>query len=296
MALFAGGTEHGPGTPDPYDHGADNAPSPNWAGIEDWSSSSSFFHYVHGEFTQPTVDTCSGSDPSTVLIWVGIGGVGYNTPLLQNGTLSDESVTTGPYAWWEAIDPVHNHDTLTVPVPASKMPVSHGDDISLTTKYVNAAKPYVQFHWHNDAADGHTYVYYLDVYGTQDDDPKTGYDEKTVPGHIANYYSGDSAEAIDERAGYTVSGTHYLSRLRPHTTVHWTDMRSSYDDDTHSVPMRSIQRFNLTMTNAYKHKADRVDLEEANVPTDATAAQVNDVHDHCGQYEPRPTGSWPPSS
>jgi hypothetical protein len=236
------------------------------------------YNYVTGEFHVPTVTQCpNAAEPDSHLTWVGIGGDGSSTNLIQNGVgsgaTSDYGDTLQPYAWWET--PNHNIASTNHLVDFAQrvMPVRAGDDMVVSTQYI-PSQHRVKFYWHNKTRG---IAKTITVTGRLDNTTATA----TEPGHIANYYTGATAEAIDERASGLDANNHpAYHRNRQHTVTHWINVRVSNTGPSSAVAIRSQAHDRLIMTNV----AYTVPLD---TPTGITGypARFDSTWNHCGPYE-----------
>jgi hypothetical protein len=177
-----------------------------------------------------------------------------------------------PYAWWETLSnnrPSTNH---LIALTQSVVPTNVGDDIVFSTQYI-ASQHRVKFYWHNKTRH---FARTITVTGTLDNTSST----ETTPGHIAGYYTGNTAEAIDERAG-TSDGHYYQNRQ--HGVTHWINVRVSNSSPTSSVAIRSQAHHGVIMTNV----ARTLHLD---TPTAVSGylTRFNSTWNHCGPYEAIP--------
>ncbi|SOD72078.1 hypothetical protein SAMN05892883_1516 [Jatrophihabitans sp. GAS493] len=163
--------------------------------------------------------------PDRYTNWVGIGGAGGDTKLLQNGCFTGHTI--GTYPFYEALN--GGIDTGTVPVTISGDPSNGVGDLFNIATNVDATGsatggPVVTFQWHD-----------LDTGAIANLGP---YAEFYVGGSIyytSTFYSGLSGEMIEERA--TVSGS--LSTLRNYGSDAWTNSEVSINGGALS-PIRSL--------------------------------------------------------
>ena len=194
------------------DHSAQSN-SPVWSGA---FASSGGLTEAYGETTFKAGGPC-GAQPDSYTNWVGIGGNGPMTNLVQNGFWSDHTGGLS-YPFWEAISYIAHYDTHVVPITAAG--VNLNDVFNISTTF-NTDTQKVDYSWHDLSAG--IPAFHM-ITGT------------TIGGHpTADFYTGATAEAVDERG--TISGG--WSTLRNFVTDSWTQVQVSIDGGS-LVPLRSV--------------------------------------------------------
>lgn len=174
-------------------------PSANWAGLE---TTGRTYTTVTGQWTEPSwVFGCAHA--SSHSIWTGLGGdpaYGGTNHLLQSGVDTGGSNINSVYGWWEAISPVHD----TYEVQFSGFAPRVGDVMSATTTYKTSGSPTGVNMSVYDASTGKSAA--------------TGYMNYIDGLSVVNYYSGSTADFINERpGGGSAPGGYYYLR-KPGTT------------------------------------------------------------------------------
>ena len=179
--------------------------SSNWSGYESnlGTSSSTFYTQVQADYTQPTINSISGTSNSNVIgYWVGLGG--HNTgSLVQAGT-----ATTGlndHWAWYEYLSASHLNPAIRI----TSLEINPGDRIHV----------YVSFQRSNDK-----FNYYIA-------NNTTG---KSASGIVEidadEYFDGSTAEWVIERARTKlpnfVSITMTNCQATRNTSNTWTNLNS----------------------------------------------------------------------
>lgn len=170
--------------------------------VANWSGSIATvggYTEAYGETTFNPGSLCA-TQPDSYTNWVGLGGDG-NSYLLQNGFWSDHTNAMS-VPFFELISP--GYDSSVVPVSTSPAP-AHGDVTNISTTYAPGATPTVTFSWH-DLTNGTVFHETFTSYA--------GYS-------IGNFYSGASAEAVDERG--TINGSY--SALRNFGVDNWSQVQ-----------------------------------------------------------------------
>ncbi len=142
--VSAGGTSLILPDTDPVNDSADelaatatSATSPNWGGLVDTGTG---YTYVYGRIYQNTATNCPNV-VDTHATWVGLGGYGRGTALLQNGTAQEQPLGSD-YAWYEALNP--QNDTRVASL-GSAFPIAAGDEIAMSTHYFSGTNGHANF-------------------------------------------------------------------------------------------------------------------------------------------------------
>jgi hypothetical protein len=237
---------------------AASSTGPNWGGLVDTGSG---YTYIYGRIYQDTATNCPNV-VDTHATWVGLGGYGRGTALLQNGT-AQEAPVGSDYAWYEALNA--NHDTRVVSL-GSAFPVAAGDEIAMSTHYVSGTDGHAIFYWHN--------------YRTGIVD-QIQINDKSVAGNISAYHDGHTAELIDERFTEFNSSSdnvgHYTP-LRQHTVSHWHAATVHHGNG--DEPVRSPSHTYLTMMDKNNTRLERPDSSPG------ARTDYDDNWKNCGAQQP----------
>jgi hypothetical protein len=195
------------------------AASSNWAGVI--ANVRGNYTETYGSITQPTQTYCPGPTSSSHSSWVGIGGLGSDHALIQNGTVQYGSPAV-TVAFWESISPTGGVD---VQGGNTAFPVSAGDQVNVSTTYTPTR---ISYGFHN-LSTGQVWGY-----------PFYGVNHVPPPA----FYDGTSAEVIDERA--TNSTTHVIDELRQFSPASWSAARVAWGAGALTA-IRSVPHYGLLM-------------------------------------------------
>jgi hypothetical protein len=170
--------------------------SDHWSGIMD--NGYTDYRRAYGSARVPTF-SASCTTASDLALWVGLGGWGEPN-LIQNGVDARQSSLQGMDSWWEMMNT--NYDSNSVTEDSNF--ASAGNLVKADT-YYNSAYDRVQFNWFNLTTGHQTTVWVTSV--------GTGFSP-------SEFYSGKTAEWIDERSAHSGGG---LYNLRNYGTAGWTD-------------------------------------------------------------------------
>lgn len=234
--------------------------STNWSGI---LATRGNYYSAYGVTYAPTRGTYCNA--ATHVNWVGIGGWNTDTQLAQNG-IYDRNATQTLDIWWELVSSTYDTGLTGV---STTFGIAPGDQYSMSTRYhwydpTTTKVPYFTFYWHN--------------YRTGE---VTSFNVSGAGGYPADhFYSGRTAEAIDERTENL--GTRNLYALEPFNPSKW-DTAKDYLTDGSSYAMRSDTHTWLDMIN----DAATYPLAESEVLSGSNAEQFQDHFMNCGIVEPK---------
>lgn len=160
--------------------------SANWAGMWDYLGQEDTYSNVSGTFKQPTfVSGCPTR--STHAVWVGLGSGKVGEGLFQTGTDNVDGLNT-INAWWQVVQGQWSSDREVIP-----MTIASGATITPVVNY-NSEVPLATFRVTNDNT-GESKGYQLE-----------GFMFGSTFHPVSDYYSGKTAEAVDERVSDKTTG------------------------------------------------------------------------------------------
>lgn len=233
--------------------------SENWSGLVVPKGSGTNFNYVYGHTYVPTMTATCSSDAHSA--WVGLGGwTSPSTNLAQNGVEDDG---TKLFVWYEMIYPNGGLDTKQTPITMYSG-IHRGDQIAFSTQYIAP----------NGTTGGH-FSFYVHDYATGEVEDPLVY---SYAGYPAPYfYSGDTAEAIDER---TMFGAYY-DALRNFGVQDWVDS-SDIRTSGATLNLRSEPgHFWVDMDNSAQNQI----LANSRIEAGSTSKEFQDEWDWCGAKE-----------
>jgi hypothetical protein len=238
----------------------------NWSGVFAGQRANPFT-YVYGTIDVPTQTVCAGTQHSDHSKWVGIGGAAGDTHLLQNGIVQFGSPMQ-TLAWWEGLNASYDSRQTYV----SGFSVSTGDTLNIATQYDTSTNR-VTFNFHNltTGVAANPSMTAMNVIRKSDN-------ASTIAA-VSNFFSGTSAEAIDERDYSYTDGK--LNQLRQFSTSHWTNVSAATGGLTTRTNLRSLYPHSGVMMYTGTSSANRI----ATVKGGTTADAFTDTWNGCGVQE-----------
>lgn len=213
------------------------------------------FTQMYGSVNVPNQAACSATPGVDAHVkWVGLGGWNGDDRLLQNG-IAQDGVPATNYAWFEGLNATY--DTTIAAVGGFR--VNSGDQINISTTYT-PANHYVTFGFHNltngDAAAPST--------SRLSAKKRADMSAPATLVNVSDMYSGNSAEAIDERP-YDYN-TKKLDQLRKFSASGWTSAGAATGGSSTRAPIRNYGYLALSMWSVSKtnHIADALQSAGSN--------------------------------
>lgn len=235
--------------------------SPNWTGLVVPQGGGSPLNYAYGHTFVPWNYANCNSDAHAA--WVGLGGTDNAIPLAQDGVVDDGS---GLRMWWEVLNHNYGIDSTVTEIRMAAG-IHRGDEVSFSTHYF--------------AASGSTsahFSFYVHNYTTGEIEDPLLYGWGGYPASL--FYSGSSAEAIDERI--EVGG--YYDELRAYGTQDWLDASDTRSNGS-SAHMRSESgHYWDDMDNL----AETEMLANSEILSGSSSTEFQTQFDQCGPREKVP--------